>query len=151
MMSYVIESKKVGAAIWTTFNYAGNFLEMIRKHRTKQAIVDPFNLNMEAILEEEFMLLENWWQQTGTRWSRPGTRYHIFIGDERAQIAKDWPPPAVWAEVSKVIASLALPQYPQTRVLIPDKTDWNNKKRSIRVHPAEKIPPGKEGHVRGPI
>lgn len=145
-MSTVVDSRKIGSLVWTTFNYAGRFLKMVRDHRVKQAIVDPFNLNMDDILEEEFMVLEDWWEQSGTRWANPTQRYHVYIGAERAALARDWPPPVYWLYTTKFIQAASLPQFPQTRVLIPDKTDASGKKRSIRVHPAEKTT-----RVRGPI
>jgi len=144
-VSSVIDSRKLGNFAWTLGDYSRQFHEMLESYRIQQAIVDPFQTDLAPILEEEIKVWLNWWDQTGKRWSIPTMRLHRIPANLRAGLAVKWAPPSWWpytpvGDDPKVVQlqRWALKQFPQQRVRIADPTDRFGKKRSIRVHFAEK-------------
>jgi len=137
-MSVVLTTLGVQRLVLNLSSYMDNFWGFLTDARILPAGPLPdWIADSEGTTEQQKMFFE-WVRETKTKW--PGFtrrfKYHFFATDQRSQLMADWLPPVAYAAAG--VPSYALPQYPQQRVKISDPTDSRGRKRSIRVHFAEK-------------
>lgn len=144
-MSTVIDSRSLPAIARNLASYVREFFESLKAARV-QATVPLADWTLEEKWNsEEIQMLWSWFSDERNIWGGFNRRWsvHLFLKDSdgtRSTLQSDWPPPMRW--ITTGAKNYSLPQYPQQRVRISDPTDFNNKKRSIRVHWAE-TPSGK--------
>lgn len=135
-MSVVITSDRVQGYVLSLMGYIKLWISEVERARIAPGNLPDWDIASGQLLEEQ-SILENWLTDQGKIWRgfRQQWKYHLFLGRQDLTYKQDWPPPLQYT--SENAPRYALRQYPQERVRIPDPTDSNGRKRSIRVHFAE--------------
>jgi hypothetical protein len=143
-MSVVITSDRLSAYARSLTSYVHNFYGFLGDKVILGAgyqlpsAVDYITLIEDSAPGERLKMFWDWFESDKVAW--PGFnrrwKFHMFETNLRQQYKDDWPPPMEYSY--QFATKYALPQYPQQRVKISDPTDSLGKKRSIRVHYAEK-------------
>jgi len=136
-VSVVISSDRLQGFALNLTGYIRNFYAMIDQWRVLPAGLPDWSSSADAEAEQLGMLWD-WLQSNKRVWGGFNRRwsFHLIPTDQRKALTEDWILPIKYTLV--YAKKYALPQYPQERRRINDPTDPLGRKRSIRVHFAEK-------------